>query len=358
MALDRTAQRRLTAEIVESRAEEIRRAYSAVIGVGYGFRTRGRWTNKGGDRRTVTDEPCVVLMVTRKWRKRPKTPAALSREVPDHLLAFCDVAGPDGQVRRLCAVPVDVIESADHRASPQNGVNAERSTARDEDGVRPDDHGSFTALVVPRGGGPTYAVSCFHFAAKSNDHNLGKPVRRASFTLKHDSSAGTFGDLSPYMGRLVSPDELSLDVALVEVRPGMLDVARRAVGPRRPTRVIPSTDLPPEEVLICVTQDKPPVRARFVIAHKNFDKISYFPAGYRQPRHSTIWEFEVLKGGPTAGGDSGCAVINGLGDTLLAIHVAGVGDTKQQTARSFAVPVTFALYGPNIGLQDFLDPIP
>ncbi|MBX3367612.1 MAG: hypothetical protein KF912_09920 [Phycisphaeraceae bacterium] len=222
--------------------------------------------------------------------------------------------------------------------------------------MRPDCGGSFAALVVPRSGGPTYAVTCHHFAAMSNGY-LGIPVQAATFSLVDDPGAGTFGELSAHIGRIVPPGAASLDVALVEVRPDMLDVARRAVGPHRPMNVLPATDLPPEEVLIVASRNEAPIRARFVIAHKDFNGIDYFPRGHLQPRHDVVWEFLGLDSGQTVGGDSGCAVINGRGDTLLAMHVAGGKGTSRTGGRSFAIPIRFAIYGPNIGLQDFLDPI-
>lgn len=348
-SLDLEAQRTLAFETAFSRATELQLAYPSVVSVASGFRTRGRW-GKSGDRRKVFREPCVVLMVKRKWSTRPSSAAARKKELPKFLHAFCDAKEGDATVRRPCIVPVDVVEAGDHVGTLRNG-EAARSRVHDDatPPARHDATGSLAAIVRASQSDERFALTCHHFGAMSRDYD-GAPVARASIYLNGRKAEGRYAALSRHIGRIVEPPDASLDGALLRPEPDKIDAVRRAVGPYRPTTFWSPLKNPPIVVRVVVTDGRAPIRAEYVIRHPNFQGMKYFAGARPQPRHVEMWEYNVVGGTPTRGGDSGCAVLTAKYDCFVGMHLGGVNGT----GRIFVLPAYLCLDAGAYGLTGSL----
>src|SRR5262245_41150828 len=108
--LDGAAQMALVCEIVETRSDELRRAYRGVLAVAAGH---SRYRRPGARRKSVDHEPAVTFLVSRKWKTKRPTPRP--GDVPARLLAHASVEG----LRQLCAVPTDVEDAREYRLSAQ-----------------------------------------------------------------------------------------------------------------------------------------------------------------------------------------------------------------------------------------------
>lgn len=348
-SLDVEAQRTLTFEIARARADELRLAYPALVGVASGFRTRGRW-GESGDRRKVETEPCVVLMVKRKWVKKPKSASARQKELPRFLHAFCD--GRDGKkvVRRACVVPVDIVEAGDHVGTLRSG-RAERSRVYDDAKPpgRESEFGSIAAIVRSSQLDERFVLTCHHFGAMSRAYN-GVPIAGSSMFLDGKEGEGTYAGLSGYLGQIVEQPAYSLDGALLRPRTEKMDVVRRALGPERPTTPWSSLWNPPTVVRVVVSDKRSPIEARFVIRHPDFEGLKYFTDGRRQPLHVEMWEYDVVGSPSTREGDSGCAVLSGDYGYFVGMHLGGVNDSN----RIFVLPAYLCLEASSYGLTGAL----
>jgi len=330
--MSREEQKRLVREIVDARAVELRRAYPTVRGIASGLRTK----TQGGDR-VITREPCVVLMVGRKWTKQPKTKAALARELPKYLWAHA--TDPRSGERGLCAVPVDIESGIEYRISPHSTsfVLAVRSPMPRQRGV------VTCAVEMPPGFGGTHVVSCHHVLAMSKV--TAPPGSAAAGVRIHVRQTGgrtgmEVGRLSPFRGRLVRPSAgLSFDAALARITDAS---AFRQVTPSpTPTRAITTVEDIPFSLRIVTPRDT--TRAVFVQAWSNFDRIHYL-TGSSQPVHPVVIECQVLGAMLPKPGDSGSPVLNRKMDTLVGMHIAGSG------RRAFFLPACNVLDGKYYGL--------
>jgi len=347
--------RRCAAELVLTRARELQLAYPDIIAIGHGFRTRGRERTRGL-RKTVappgrvTDEPCVVLTVGRKWRRG--IVARRGREIPAFLWSYVEHEGRPV----LCAVPTDVRCGTELKVTPrlwvddnggggngQSGLELIRVT----DGVHTPQKGTFCCAVQRPDSGEIFGLSCHHVLAMSTKtHPPGTPSP-GQVTLR--STGARIGEIDfAWLGRLVRPGiDLSFDAALCQVDAGARGPFRQACGAVRPTSVLPPGPCPVDCTVMTAQNGR--LRARLVMELSFFNGVGYFPSG-DQPIQPRIAEFDIVGGITTAGGDSGCAVLDSSGTMLVGMHIGG----RDGTNRIFVIPAYDLVDGLNWGREGAL----
>jgi len=356
-ALTLEHQRQIVFELVNTRETELRLAYPEVLSIGHGFRQITLSRTGNIHKQAVTQEPCVILMVKRKWTNTRKTPAMLKRALPKHLWAFCDVRAGRGKsartTRRLCAVPTDIISATDYRARPRDAPDptsiGELVRASDTSGTRPSANGSLTVGIRAKGLPGLFALSCHHFLAMSKGFN-GQPVAAATLALQNGDALGA---LSQYLGKIIRPSEGgSLDAALATVTDAA--ALRLALGSNLPSSALEFGELPPVTVQVIAPKSisGQPLPAAFVAAHKGFDRIRYFSSG-PQPTQATVYEYQITAPNTesTKPGDSGCAVLNDFGNRFIGMHIGGVEKIKTISSRRIFILPSYLLLNPdNFGL--------
>jgi hypothetical protein len=213
-ALSRAAQRQLVAEIVETRGEELCRAYPDICSVGYGYRTKRM---RAGP--TWMDESAVCFVVA---RKRPDGHVAEHRILPRHLWAYTDVRGK----RRLCAVPTDIESHNAYRRGRAQAGDANQIVAFDEQGPTAY-FGNAAAVVNELPGNRVFLLSCLHvlalWASFPRASKLPSPIRvtpsreEVPSLKKVWARTEAFARLSGYRGSIMSGERYSRDLALAEV---------------------------------------------------------------------------------------------------------------------------------------------
>jgi len=106
----------LARDIAQTRRGELTLAYRNVLTVAAGWRLKRHTAGAPAQR---PREPCVVLVVRRKWRKGHR-PADLRQQLPAHLLVHAEHEG----TRRLYAVPTDVQAADAFVGGRANGATA------------------------------------------------------------------------------------------------------------------------------------------------------------------------------------------------------------------------------------------
>ncbi|MCX2865248.1 hypothetical protein OOZ63_25810 [Paucibacter sp. PLA-PC-4] len=194
---DVAAQIRLAREIVETRSAELTRAYSNVISVTVGFKSR----QTGQGQAALHDEVCIVFVVKRKWSAGQSDAA---QSLPRHLLAYGDV---DGR-RELLAVPTDVQPAKWFLGGVARGRTAVDVLNPHSSGV-----GTVTCgvtLVGAPGASSRLLLSALHVLSPVARINEVAPGAGLPFS---EVGGGAVGASAPWGGRL-SPAGLSFDAQL------------------------------------------------------------------------------------------------------------------------------------------------
>src|SRR5262245_23357282 len=87
--LSRAAQFDACCEIAETRGAELVLAYRNLVSVGFGYKTHRRRRGSGED--VEFRYPCVVFVVSRKWRSRGR--AGDPQSLPAHLFTYHTSSG-------------------------------------------------------------------------------------------------------------------------------------------------------------------------------------------------------------------------------------------------------------------------
>ena len=196
--LGRPRQLRVAGELVRSRQSELRREFTGLVSVGYGWRFRGGKHLEG--------ELVVCFYVEKKWDKKPGRVPRQAGKLPEYLYTEINDFG----VRQLCAVPTDV------RGRNEGGniiphANQMVSATSPATG--------FTVNGVPccrvrlANGGATYLLSCYHVLALA-DVTPNFPEMVQVYPLWHPGNA--IAMLSGFFGG-VEPDGSFFDAALASI---------------------------------------------------------------------------------------------------------------------------------------------
>jgi len=318
--LGRADRIRTVRELVEAHCEELTAAYAGVLGVSFGWRTRGR-----GARQIVIREPCVGFLVGHKRRSR--TAADRARELPKVILAYAAI----DDIRTLVAVPTDVVGRNDAKSSirPQNReIVAEGGAA----GNRKSEQGVVTCAVRIPGKEALFAMSCWHVLGISRHFRGGIPKNAVVMV-----DGRRLGRASAHRGKLQADLRYSFDAALARVDHGAVELLRTATPKRGWGDALSSlADLPDVYASYTIFTPGPNVRARWVRTWATWS-IDY--PGIGQVIQKWLVESEVLGQGRTRPGYSGSPVFGRRGRDFLGMHIAGGGK------RAFMIPATQLLDG-------------
>ncbi len=326
-------QMRLACEIVETRARELCIAYTNVVMLAAGFKTR----DVGSTKARIVKVPCVTFIVRRKWKGTGRG-ADRVQLLPSFLLTHVS----EGEDRRLCAVPTDVVAEGGFFSAR---VQAPAGIAT----LLPNDAeiGNATCAVrVTQGGQSTVSLmSCQHVLTPDL---LAKPAtpRSGLQVALHDGTRTRFAVSSKFGGQVRPDGQPSFDVQLADLQPGgvqalraALDGARLSPGREFIRNVDDLLAVGSGEMSILISpnlnnpgEKRPPVRATFLRLAPNVQGIVYRfifgPGDVRElpVNHRLLLMLRQLSGARTDFGDSGSPVViaaPGGGHTLVGMHIAG-----------------------------------
>jgi hypothetical protein len=213
----------LAQEVVQTRGAELLRAYTDLVGIGFGFKTKGK-TSIPGAREPSDDAPCSERLIRTPcvvFEVRKKLKLRLARHADRRLPGFVYLhLGEVGQ-RRLCAVPTDVKESASFgRPKPHHDdlTTLPFGIAVSQDGASDASGGTMTCVVQrPSDPGRLYALSCRHVLSRSLDETPDIPsgctvrcfTRDGPKVGRSDKARGTFlqAPLPSFDAQLVAVDD-------------------------------------------------------------------------------------------------------------------------------------------------------
>ena len=344
--LSKSRKRAVLQEILDTRASELMLAYPSIRSIGAGFR---RVSVAGSMRETK--EPCIVFIVTRKWKKPPKSAAAKRKTLPSSLLTYITDGKGD---RRLCAVPTDVDQSGP-LARPQSpwkqiGVR----TPADPPIASTESRGVVSCAIRITGADDANglkALSCHHVLCRSiAGGREGRVAVDPEAWLRRDDVR--VGDLDgACVGTLRRPESgYSLDLAMAAVETTMQRAALHAA-----TIDLDASDtLEPDEPLPyfarMLTDQHGALRLGAPHDLRPCQEIGYFSGSERrQPRHDRLVRWTVVEGA-TAPGDSGSPIVNATGTTLLGLHLAGRYDRRLRTHVCYMLPIHYAFNPLNFDL--------
>lgn len=345
----------LVREIVATRAAELTLAYGNLVMVTAGYKSR---TSEAGIEE-VHPEPCVILVVKRKWSGQPKGKAG--QRLPERLLTF----GQEGRERTLYAVPTDV--------QPAQWFLG--SIARTASCVRLDDPvaafrlpGTLTCGVRLRGAtaaaGSGFALSAMHVLSPAPEQ-VGPAGGTAFSAIGTDAtvrgrSAAWGGHLDPVQGT-------GFDAQLAQVSDpawftgafaGMVLSAHRpyvasAHGFDDLAATMRFQVLAPSNHPSHVGLPRPPMLAQFTaMVHEELPLIYEVRRAGKLDRvfirHPELIRLQVLEGCPAPeSGDSGSPVVSWWPDgsvVLVGMFIASGG--TPQTARMAYVLPAWHLFDP------------
>ena len=204
-------QLQLSCRVAGHRRAKLLEIWPGLRAVGAGYRLR---RGLDGCERIVHDEPCVHLLVERKW---PAT-GLQGRPLPRHLRAAITLNG-----RRIwCAVPTDVQEmpAAQEAICARNGKDTWPFGIRVGDGI-PMCGVATCCIRRPRDPSVTYLLSCRHVlgrtAMDADRNRSGLQVDLGSTPYQ------TVGRTTSIRGRLADAAQASFDAQLAEIEPQGVD---------------------------------------------------------------------------------------------------------------------------------------
>lgn len=204
----------LARELAQTRSQELTLAYRNVVAVVAGWRRKR--TSDGGHQAPLP-EPCVVLVVKKKWPSG-EVPIDVRQTLPRHLLVGAEVAGQ----RQLFAVPTDVQLSSSFLGGKAYGSSAVWVS----DPVRPD-FGTITCAVeVTRPGEAatqTMVLSAMHVFTPFAQMQTEPATTSATVLAEPHRAGASIGVTSMLRGYLRASDaangapEFSFDAQLADL---------------------------------------------------------------------------------------------------------------------------------------------
>jgi len=297
----------LLEEIVQSRHEELRRAYPDLLAVGYGLRTK---TARKKRRRVKTDL-AIKFMVEKKWAPNSKLHQS-PRALPKYLLAYASI----GTTRVLCRIPTDVDERRSYLGcGPQTGPQLVAVSS--DDSRQPPERGSIACIArVPGDTTNTYAVSAAHLFDLTEQ--LWPNIPNNVLVTVPGSNA-VLAAVSDFAGLLRPAEQgLSFDAALATVSDeatlfGML-------GSTLPSTAASSaSDIPPSYLISTSHGLLSATKAATWLASDQVLRYSIPGGGVVRVQHSVLVESDA----ETQPGDSGSPVISADGTKLLGMNIWG-----------------------------------
>lgn len=375
-ALPPEQQMQLVRELVATRQAELTKAYRNVIMVAAGFKMR---TDRRG-RERWSRQPCVVLVVRRKWDKTQDAQAG-TELIPRRLLAFATI---DGQ-RVMCGVPTDVQPARRfYGAQPQDA----RAVWVEDDDV-PGEFGTLACaveLAMPGRPRRKLVLSARHVFSPvpeigTSTIGAGLPL---SPLVSPDAPPGApaLGATEAIGGVLRDHADPSFDAQLAAVHPGSWSRVRAMLADMPLSSDEPYIATierfdalvltrPVFELLVPDNHpgaDMQPRRAYRAQWKCTLTDAFHFP--YKVRRHGVPgscdvahWELlqlEIADGRVPLGGDSGSPLVLWNGDgscTLVGMHIAGVRGGNL----SYAIPSWQLFEATNyrgLGGQARLRPVP
>lgn len=312
-------QREAVRELIDTRHDELVRAYPNVLLVTSGYGTyRARKPPKSAPqkpvakrisaRRRVDDVLGVTFVVQRKRRRMSRRD-----RIPSHLLAYWTVGGE----RVLCAIPTDVESADELRPVTQT------PTAVTREGLNRYSRGVTTALVKPPedAAGPLWALSCRHVFGMSEYVGGASPTGNRVHVEAPPKDR--FARVTQFWGRFRVGEGTSFDAALAKV--SSRELADRAV-PVACTRFATIDEIP-RDLVIHVARPEGALRISATRTHyyTRDDNFGILCEGLGVIYHAEL--FEMLAEPATLGGDSGSPVtgVRGYARVLMGMHIAGVG---------------------------------
>ena len=306
-------QLRVISELVETRTEELLRAYKGVKSVSWGYKRKAAKCRKG---------LCVKFRVRKK-----RSTISEEKRLPLDVLAYATVDNS----RQLVVIPTDVEETRlDHRIKPQNVRRIAISAGNELE------YGTITCGVKVRG--PQgyleghYAVSCRHVLHMTRAFH---PRRMTGGDVSQADAVTPIASITRIRGALSHQALRSHDVALARITD--LPRFRELLASPRPQRWIQDDTYLGDSVYIWRPEINRPQRLRIVEAHLNSSfSIQYDTStGPITVFHRRLFECQ----GDTRPGDSGSPVTTDPEGTRLAgIHIAGDGTEKAPGSRAFFIP--------------------
>lgn len=320
-SLDVTDQAQALQELLETRREELMRAYPDVLSIGWGYGTvrsgkkRVPLTAKRARNfqyaRTIDRELQVTFLVKRKLDPEFASQTQTKRFLPKYLFLYW----PAGEERLHCAVPTDVECRSQYRFRGQSSVVAT--------GGGKELSGALCCLVtVPQDGSTTYAVGCHHVFMLSQ--RLYPPPSNRMVLL--DGRIRTPLGAADRFGTLWGGFRECLDAAMVRVDPALaLEFAPNL--PKSPD-FASHFSMIPEQVTI-ETPGRGNVPSRVIPANRvrfwpQANQPQTYARGYRVSGpiiHKLLVELEAAGSLVTAGGDSGSPVYD-ANRRFLGMHIA------------------------------------
>lgn len=323
--LEPTAQFELVCELVETRSEELKRAYTGVLSVAAGH-SRYRKSPQAR-RKSVDHEPAVTFLVERKWPSKGK--ARPAGAVPNRLWSYASIGGQ----RVLCAVPTDVEDARDYRVRVEAGSHILVTPPPASQGANAS-RGAVTCMIrTVAASQEVYLLSCRHvfcLTASAPNHPIGAEVTRVD---GGNPTGPVLARVDDIYGPLRSGSNHNFDVALARLEVGEDSTALAAVLDRlEPTNGLRYVDGFAEierlrEYLILVPGGGAK-RATFV---RGWPAAG--PPEIEYPRLGSLSQGVLVvessvDGNGTAPGDSGAPVVTLDRTLLVGMHFAGVGQTS------------------------------
>lgn len=346
--LSSAQQQQLAWEVASSRAHELRLAYPSLVAIGAGYRIRNEPTREVRKRAgrlpkmVITDEPCVIFTVAKKWKKPRVARGSKERTgaMPKCLLAYTDDPTVPGR-RVIAAVPTDVRER--QSAHARQGTAARGLIVAQSVG-RPPHFGILACAVTLPGRSGMFAIGAHHVLAMSITNGI--PVNDAEILLRGSGSSdeSRIGSLVTDPIGSISPGQVAFDAALVSIDDGVTaEVLREATGGMTANDYWRDSGAFPRDCRVLVGTRERPLRAVFtqrrVVFGDTGDEIVYFKGLRQQPIHPVMLEFHVdpQEARSTLPGESGCPIVTADGSTFVAMHIGGVQEPSKVI---WAIPST------------------
>lgn len=307
--LDENTRFRIAMDVARRRGADLGRLSANIIGVGAGFRLRGREPE-------LVSEVCIRFLVRRKWQ----APPARATRIPGHILAYPLIDGRRVRVR----IPTDVSELSE--GSPHAALDLTSGLVSRHHGT-PQSYGS-ACCAVSSAATPErkYLLSC---------HHVFSPTMSATLPQQVDCIVSDSGQrIGPLVVAASTRGPQAMDAALVRMEDDDIDTV--SMWGRWP--VSRATDFDLSEIhqrgplfVLCRQQvpaiDAQPPELRTQALEVRFVGVTFHPIvfDYRSIAGKRFrFGYTIQYVGALRPGDSGAALIDS-GGMLYGMHFFGQG---------------------------------
>ena len=317
------AQFDLVCEIIETRSDELKRAYAGVLGIAAGH---SRYRRAGATHKTVWREPAVTFLVRRKWRSGS---AKAAGTIPGRLLAYASV---DGR-RTLCAVPTDVEDARDYRLSAQasSGIIVTPPPSMSD---LDESKGAITCVLRTSPTSPTqYVLGCRHVLGLAESLPPEYPRDAGVFRESgNEPIEPLVASVSDIYGLLHAGTEDNFDVALARLRLPADDPAVRTLverlGSSDGQRYVDGHKAIKELGTYTILTPRGEKTATYVRGWAPSEQPLVTYGSFGSLRQGVLIIESHLTGTATAPGDSGSPIVTKDRSRLVGMHFAGVNRTS------------------------------